>query len=141
MRRLGFLLMVVLALPGFGCGTSCGDKKEPLLWADGVTRQVGTTRIYETTPINGTWLHFPSYRKFLLPHGFGTKDVGIDVYVSLGDPAPADDAVGTTFETSSSGEALASIPDEDTVVVENTTCENDYYLFAVITDRGSLASE
>lgn len=141
MKRHALLLTVVLALSSFGCGTSCGEKQEPLLWADGVTRQSGGTRIYETTPINGTWLHFPSYRKFSLPHAFGTKDVAIDLYVSLADPEPAKNAIGTKFETSSSGEALVTIPDENTVVVENTTCENDYYLFARITDRGTLASE
>jgi hypothetical protein len=141
MKRLGSLLLtVLLALPCFGCGTSCGDKKEPLLWAEGITRQAGGTRIYETTPIDGTWLHFPSYRKFSLPHAFGTKDVAIDIYVSLADPEPVKNAVGAKFETSSSGEALVTIPDESTVIVENTTCENDYYLFVRITDRATLAA-
>lgn len=145
MKRFAFLsLALSLTLPTAllsGCGTSCGDKRAALLWADGITRQVGETRIYETTPIDGTWLHFPSYRKFELPHGFGTKDVAVDLYVSLADPEPAKHAEATNFETSSSGEVLVSIPDADTLIVENTTCENDYYLFVRIADRGNLSDQ
>lgn len=142
MNRVVLLtLTMTVATLSTGCDTSCGEKKDPLLWADGVTRQVNGVRIYETTPIDGTWLHFPSYRKFELPHGFGTKDIAIDPYVALADPRPAADSDAGKFELSSSGDVLVTISDENKVIVENTTCENDYYLFVRITDKSSRPEE
>jgi len=106
------------------------------LWADGIVSETQGGRVYETTPLNGTWLHFPSYRQFELPHGFGTKDVSIEAYVSLTVAQPAASGVeAQKFVLASSGEVYRTIADENTVIVENGTCENEYYLFVRITDE------
>ncbi|HMA92167.1 MAG TPA: hypothetical protein VKP30_05745 [Polyangiaceae bacterium] len=136
MKRLVLLpLLLTLALMQSGCGTSCGRKEEPQPWADGITREVSGTRVYESTPVDGLWLHFPSYRKFKFVHGFGTKDLSVEAYVSLAEDEPAKTGDATKVAIASSAEVLATFVDENTVVVENTTCENDYYLFVRISER------
>lgn len=136
-RALLLPLLLSSALMQFGCDTSCGRKEAPQPWADGVKREVNGTRVYESTPIDGVWLHFPSYRKFEFVHGFGTKDLSVEAYVSLAEDEPAKAGDATKFAIASSAEVLATFVDENTVVVENTTCENDYFLFVRISERGS----
>jgi hypothetical protein len=125
-----------------GCDTSCGKRGEPLLWADGITTTSNGLRSYETTPIDSTWLHFPSYRQFRLPHGLGTRDLAIVAYLSLAvdKPVPADGSA-QRFALSTSAEVLATIEDENTVIVENSTCENDYYLFVNITEKAPASAD
>jgi hypothetical protein len=129
-----------VSLPG--CDTSCGKRGEPLLWADGHTfASPNGLRTYETTPIDASWLHFPSYRRFRLPHGLGTKDVSIEPYVSLAVDRPAADGDATRIAVSTAAEVLATIEDENTVIVENTTCENAYYLFVRINEQPTLSED
>jgi hypothetical protein len=127
----------------FGCDTSCGKHVEPLLWADGVSSTAPSgLRTYATTPIDGTWLHFPSYRRFRLPHGFGNRDVSIQPYISLAVDRPAAvDGGSTNFAIASSGEVLATIEDENNVIVENSTCENTYYLFVSIKENSTATPD
>src|SRR5512147_393338 len=135
------LVATVALLSQSGCQTSCGKHADPLLWADGTTRNSNGLRVYETTPLDGVWLSFPSYRDFRLPHGFGTKDVAIEAYLSLGEARPVQ-TVGDSskFAIATAAEVLATIPDENSVILENSTCENQYYLFARITERPSSSS-
>ncbi len=125
-----------------GCDTSCGKRGEPLLWADGITTTNGL-RKYETTPIDSTWLHFPSYRRFRLPHGLGTRDTDIVAYLSLAvdKPVPADGGEAQKIALSTSAEVLVAIEDENTVIVENSTCENDYYVFVRVTETAASSTD
>jgi hypothetical protein len=139
MRLVATLTSILFALPFLnGCQTSCGHRGNAVLWSDGIVSERNGARIYETTAVRDTWLHFPSYRRFRLPHGFGTKDVSIETYISLAEDAPAADSdEPTKFAVASSGDVLVSIEDDNHVVVENETCENDFYLFVRITDQSS----
>lgn len=143
MRNAATLLLVTMSLSTqIGCETSCGERKAPLLWSEGIVTETNGLRSYETTPIDGTWLHFPSYRRFKLPHGFGTKGLSIDAYVSLADDAPASEDDGPSkFAIASSGEVLATLLDDNNVIVENATCENGYYLYVQITEKGAVPAE
>lgn len=137
MQKAWIVLSAVLIFASqLGCSTSCGKHEEPLLWADGITSGSDGQRTYRTTPMEGTWLHFPSYRRFRLPHHLGTRDPSIEAYVSLAVDRPVQpDAGGTNFAVSTAAEVLVTIEDENTVVVENTTCENSYYLFVRISEK------
>jgi hypothetical protein len=144
------LLATMTAFSQAGCSTSCGKHMDPLLWADGTVRESNGERIYETTPIDAPWLHFPSYRRFKLPHGFGTMNVGIETYLSLDVEQPVassssdagtDDVSSTKFAATISAEVLTTIADPNTVIIENTTCENAYYVFARITDKSSGSAD
>lgn len=132
-------LLAALALSGFGlygCQTSCGEQRDPVLWADGITQESGGRCVYQTTAVDGRWLHFPSNRAFRLPHHFGTTNIDIHPYISFeekpvsrgtSDP-PAELAIvsGNTFTVTEWT--------EDEIVVENGSCENDYYVFVQITN-------
>jgi hypothetical protein len=136
------LSAILICASQLGCQTSCGKHEEPLLWADGITSGPNGQRTYRTTPIDGTWLHFPSYRRFRLPHHLGTRDPSIKAYISLAADRPVlPDAGGTDFALSTAAEVLVTIEDENTVVVENTTCENSYYLFVSISENPSSSAD
>lgn len=129
-----------LALFGFGlygCQTSCGDHRDPLLWADGIHSVTKSGNpMYQTTAVDDAWLHFPSYRAFRLPHHLGTTNVGIEAYVSF-DEKPV--GKGTSDPPNDfavvSGNLLTvtNLTDQE-AVVENSTCENDYYMLVRIVD-------
>jgi hypothetical protein len=139
MHKAALLLVAtIIGWTQVGCGTSCASREDPLLWSDGSTTEQGGVRYYETTPITATWLHFPSHRQFKLPHGLGTTDIAVDAYVSLAVDKPvSNDGDRQKFATGTSAEVLVTIADANTLVVENTTCENDYYLFVRVKDKGT----
>jgi hypothetical protein len=122
-----------LGLGLYGCQTSCGDKDStPVLWADGIVTGTEGNRVYQTTERRGTWLHFPSYRAFRFPHNFGTDNYEVTAYVSLDDDSPAvSDADGTTEQLAIASGNIVVLNEwtENELVVENGTCENEYYLY------------
>jgi hypothetical protein len=143
MHKAALLLLVtMIGWSQAGCGTSCGKREDPLLWSDGTITERSGVRVYETTPTTATWLHFPSYRRFKLPHGFGTMAPSVDTWVSLAVDRPvSNDGDPQKFATNTAAEVLVTIPDENTLVVENATCENDYYLYVRITDKAAVPAD
>jgi hypothetical protein len=129
-------LLAALALSGFGlygCQTSCGEHRDPLLWADGIKP---SKKVYLTTAIDGNWLHFPSYRSYRLPHNFGTKNISVDTYVAFEENPVKSGTTepSTELATASGSVLLVTEVNTNDIVVENGTCENDYYMLVRITD-------
>lgn len=133
-------LLLVLALGAVaitGCQTSCGDHESAVLWAEGTSKTTPTSVTYQTTAVDGQWLHFPSYRSFRLPHHFGTKDFSIEVYVATTEhPVPKGETQIPDEFILSNG-SIATITDftEDDLVITNGSCENSYYLFVRLTKQ------
>lgn len=131
-------LLLVLALVSFGlygCQTSCGEHESPVLWADGITATSASSVTYQTTAVDGQWLHFPSYRSFRLPHHFGTKDFKIEAFIATTDHPVAQGATKIPDEFVLGNGSIATITEltKDELVITNGSCENGYYLFVRLT--------
>lgn len=132
--------LAVLGLGLFGCQSSCGESSDPVLWADGITTGTEGSRVYQTTAISDTWLHFPSARAFRFPHNFNTTNITIAAYVSLNEdePVSADDSEPpASFAIASGNVVVLSDVTKNELVVENGTCENNYYLYLRITEAAA----
>jgi hypothetical protein len=125
------VLLLGTSLTPLGCETSCGDgDSDPVLWVDGSSTTADGTLTYESTPMNGTWLHFPSGRRFRLVHDLGTANLSIQAYLSFRpQPLGSDPSERGSFVMVSGNVALVSNVTEESLMVENNSCENDYYLF------------
>jgi hypothetical protein len=125
------LLCPILA----GCETSCGEESEPVLWADGIVLEEDGQKTYLSTSVDGKWLHFPSYRRFRLRHGFGTANVLPMAWVSMDERpvAKGETDVPKEFAIASGNVIVFTERTENDVVVENGTCENDYYVLVKLT--------
>ncbi len=135
--RSAQLLLLLLLLP-FGCDTSCdAGESDPIPWAEGrISVTEAGTLIYESTPLDGTWLHFPSGRRFSFPHQLGTEHLQVETYLSFR-PRPfaePDDDPGSMV-AASGNLVVISESSAETVTVRNDTCENDYYLWVRIAAR------
>ena len=108
-------LLIVLRLTS-ACQTSCAPGNQAAIpYVDGKIHVTGGDRIYETTPRDGEWLHYPSNRRFLFKHNLGTSDYQIDARIAFGShPVPedqdasADTAIADT--AIASGDMYAMIP-------------------------------
>jgi hypothetical protein len=139
MQKLALSLALAILCPTIaGCETSCGERRDPVLWADGIVFEQDGKETYLTTPVDGKWLHFPSYRQFRLRHGFDTKNIDISAWVSM-DERPV--SKGETeppkeFAVASGNVIVVTELTENDVVVENGTCENDYYILVKLAKLG-----
>ena len=96
------------------CQTSCGKSdQQPVLYVDGKTHIDGSDRIYETTPRESEWLHFPSSRRFLLQHNLGTTDYAPLIFIAF-DSHPV-----TSISDASDDVAIAS---GDVAIIEKMGC-------------------
>jgi len=130
-------LFAVLLLPS-GCDTSCdAGESAPIPWAEGRTTVTESgSRIYESTPLDGTWLHFPSGRRFSFAHGLGTEYLDVESYLSFRPRPFAEPNEDPGSMVAASGNLVViSESSAEVVTVRNDTCENDYYLFVRIVAR------
>lgn len=126
---LGSLLLVA---PG-GCKTQCGATDEtPVLYADGLVTPTASGQIYMTTPYDGTWLHFPSQRRFILRHHLGTSSYSVDIYLSF-HSRPLEKG---GLSEPAGNEAIIERLDEHEIVVRNDTCAEFYLLVRLETTDG-----
>ncbi len=136
MRRclLSCLASMVLTCNLTGCQTSCGPSDQASVrWTEGKVVTRGAERLYRSTPLDGTWLHFPSHRSFRLEHGLRTKDIVIQSYLSYSsNPVPKGSVSPAGFAQAGGEVVVISEVTADAVVLENDTCENDFYLFVNI---------
>lgn len=125
----GLVFGICCTLPA--CDTSCDmGGSTPVLWADGVTTTTDRGLVYESTPEDGAWLHFPSGREFQLLHDLGTSNVTIEPYLSFRSrPRSSDEREQGSFVAASGNLVLISNVTAESITVKNGTCENDYYLF------------
>lgn len=111
------------------CQNSCGSgNQQPILYVDGKihTSADGLSRIYESTPFDGEWLHFPSYRRFKLQHNLGTVDYSPQMYIAFGsNPIPANGDAGDVA-LASGDVALIENLGSCSMQVLNNTCSEQY---------------
>jgi hypothetical protein len=132
----GAFFVCVLAL--LGCNTSCGeDDQRPIVYSDGLTETNRSGRVYMTSPWEGTWLHFPSHRRFLLQHRLGTRSYAPHAYLSFVAHPGASDS--DKFSEAAGNEAVFEALEEDAVQVKNDTCSDFYLLVRIEADAPSGA--
>ncbi|MBN1610384.1 MAG: hypothetical protein JW940_27395 [Polyangiaceae bacterium] len=132
----GVVILCLLAL--LGCNTSCGqDDQEPILYSDGITETTASGRVFMTSPWDGTWLHFPSHRRFLLEHRLGTRSYAPHAYLSFAEHPGAKD--GGKFSEAAGNEVVFESLDEDALQVKNDTCSDFYLLVRIEADAPSGA--
>jgi hypothetical protein len=120
------------------CQTSCGNgNQQPVLYVDGKTHTDGSLRVYETTPFDGEWLDFPSYRRFQLQHNLGTKDYTPVLYIAFDNyPVPANSDAGGDVAIASGDVAVIDDIEPNSLSIRNATC-SEQYLYVKITASAS----
>jgi hypothetical protein len=128
---IGALVVCLSAL--VACDTSCGqDDQEPIAYSDGFTETTPSGRVYMTSAWDGTWLHFPSHRRFLLEHGLGTDSYAPHAYLSF--TANPQEGDSSKFSEAAGNEVVFEALDEDSVQVKNDTCSDFYLLVRIEAD-------
>ena len=115
------------------CDTSCADEGQtPILYSDGFVEEAEGGRVYMTTPYDGTWLHFPSQRRFRLTHNLGTRSYTFSTYVSFHPtPLPEDGDIHGLTEAAGN-EVVFEALTEQYVQVRNDTCSEFYLLVRLV---------
>src|ERR1700690_1669805 len=109
------------------CQTSCGNSnQQPIKYVDGKTHTTDGQRIYETTPFDGEWLHFPSYRRFSLVHDLCTMDYTPFMLIAFDShPIPLDGDAGDVA-IASGDVAIVENVTPTTFQIRNDTCSEQY---------------
>ncbi len=89
--------------------------------------------VYQTSPPDGLWLHFPAGRRFRFQHGLGVVPE-VSAYVAMNErPMPSGarppESVGNVSEAAGN-EVIIERQDANVVQVRNDTCA-EYYLRVV----------
>ena len=112
------------------CQTSCGNSnQQPLPYVDGITHTTtnGTEQIYETTPYDGEWLDFQSYRRFRLIHKLETTNYSIDARIAFSsNPVPKDSDASSDVAFASGDVVVVEQINADSLQVRNDTCSQQY---------------
>jgi hypothetical protein len=113
-----------LVLSLLGCTDTCdADDTTVVPFADGRTNAAGT--FYETSPIQGPYLHFPSGRAFELRHGLVSAPEVVHTYLSFDGEALL--AGASNVAESAGNQAVIERVDGEVVRVRNDTC-SEFYL-------------
>jgi hypothetical protein len=116
------------------CQTSCGTGNQtPITYADGIKVDADT---YESTALDGEWLHYPSQRRFVFPHHLDATIYDIKAYVAFSaHPVPSDD-LGSSDIAFASGDILViEKQTADELGVRNDTCSEEYLYVRVTAHR------
>lgn len=110
------------------CQTSCGNSnQQPIPYVDGKTHLEGFLRIYETTPRDGEWLHFPSNRRFLLQHNLGTTDYNPLILIAFNSHPVASISDASDDVAIASGDvAIIEKVGCNQMLIRNDTCSEQY---------------
>jgi len=111
-RRALPLVGCLVLLAGCGCGRESG---RTIVYADGTA----VDGEYQSSPVEGPWLHFPGGRRYQLVHHLGATPSRYEAYLGF-EEWPADSTTG-----SGNGARFHEINDEY-LVVENDTCASFY---------------
>ncbi len=123
--------MRALALAGgltllSGCG--CGKENDrTVVFADGLV--VGNE--YQSSAVEGPWLHFPGGRRYHLIHFLGAAPTRYEAYLAFEEYDPSEFTIGT------GNSARFREVNDEYLVVENDTCAG-FYLRVVASIPGSL---
>jgi hypothetical protein len=144
-KLLAAALIALFGVQVPGCQQCDTTGQDPILFTEGITDPTRTT--YETTPINGTWLHFPPGRIFDLRHNLRGPVLAPLSYVSFkARLTPDEDEDDTSmdnpnnFSESAGNQVVFEEPDEDkehTIRVRNDTCSEFYIRIVATTAPGA----
>lgn len=102
-----------MLLSGCGCGK---EYDRVVVFADGLV--VGGE--YQSSPVEGPWLHFPGGRRYRLIHHLGAQPTRYEAYLGFEENDPAEFTIGT------GNSARFREVNEEYLVVENDTCAGFY---------------
>jgi hypothetical protein len=121
-------LTIVVALSWLtqltGCGGCDTGGQSPIEYRGGSVNTAGT--VYETTDINGEYLHFPAGRVYDLVHGLVTAPYKVTTYVSFDAQLSEDNNIAE----SAGNQVVIEKVDSSVVRLRNDTCA-EFYLRAV----------
>jgi len=119
-----------LAVSSFiGCAPPCATvDEEAISFQDGRTNANNT--FFETSEIDGQYLHFPAGRRFDIAHKLVAKPTEVHTYLSFQErPLP-----NSNFSESAGNQAVIEAVDGEIVRVFNDTCAEFYLRLTASTD-------
>jgi hypothetical protein len=130
-------LCAACALATLGCGDTCqaGDG-ELVSFVDGQTNAAGT--FYQTGPIQGPYLHFPSGRIFELEHHLIAAPNSFQALLSFDSRALLDRA--NNVAESAGNQAVVDCIDSELIRIRNDTCAEFYLRLEARVDGEGLAA-
>jgi len=134
---LGASLLALCLSGGTALGTGCSNcstsGQDPVEFTGGITNESRT--IYQSSAIDGEWLHFPQGRIYELKHGLGAKPFTTDVFVSF------TKTVTENYAPSAGNQAVFEPTSrDDTIRVRNDTCAEFFIRVVAFADPDSVAS-
>lgn len=126
LRTVCLALAPLGALAVVGCGSCDTSGQDPITYRDGLTNESRT--YYETSPIDGEYLHFPAGRVYELEHNLRALPFAIDAYLAFS-PNPNSSNGGDGFAPSAGNQTILNA-DERFIFVRNDTCA-EFYLRVV----------
>lgn len=112
-----------------GCNPPCATSESDAVSYDGGTTVSG---VYETSPIDGQYLHFPGGRRYSLHHGLETTPQLISAYVAF-EEYPLKE---NNISTAAGNQLVIEVVDGEFVQVHNDTCD-ELYLRVVASGGGA----
>jgi hypothetical protein len=134
-KLLAVALLVLFGVQAPGCQQCDTTGQDPILFTEGITDPTGMT--YESTPINGEWLHFPPGRVFELRHKLRYGVVSLQSYVSF-KPRLTDEGSGSNENPNNFAESAGNqvvfeeTCEPQTIQIRNDTC-SEFYVRIVAT--------
>ncbi|HEY6723858.1 MAG TPA: hypothetical protein VI197_07495 [Polyangiaceae bacterium] len=140
MRTLA-CLTAILALSATGCGTCDTGGQQPIEYNGGTNNLVEgesppESRVYETSPPFGEYLHFPAGRRFDLMHELGVAPHSVQGFLSferVPGEGSGDDNTGN-FAPAAGNQLVTECIDEERVRVRNDTCAETYLRVVLLAD-------
>jgi hypothetical protein len=111
-----------------GCSPPCETSTSEAVTYDGGTKANG---VYESSAINGQYLHFPGGRRYALRHGLSTTPQVISIFVAF-EEYPLKE---NNFSPAAGNQAVIEVVDSEIVQVRNDTCD-DLYVRVVASGGG-----
>lgn len=106
-----------MALAG-GCAHDCrASQVDAVDYSEGTVDPSGT--VYETTPWQSNWLHFPAGRRYKLLHGLGRQPHSVNTYLSF---AESPLTTGNNASESAGNQAVIEAVTDEAVTVRNDSC-------------------
>jgi hypothetical protein len=110
-----------LLVAGCDCGREDGD---PIRYAGGITDAAGT--FYQSSSIQGTWLHFPGGRRYRLLHDLIDDPDQVVVYLAFREDPIREGTNGSTT-VSSGNVGLIEATENHYIQIRNDTC-SEYFV-------------
>jgi hypothetical protein len=135
---------LAFALGTVACDATCGrDVEEEIVFEGGSLDSSGT--VYETSPWEGPYLHFPTGRRYALVHDLGRRPLLVQTYVAFEErPMPANSepraSDHTNIAESAGNQVVIEIVNDQMIGVRNDTCAELYLrVVAIAPAEGDVA--